>query len=144
MRPIDADAMIKFIQDGLNSKDPNKQFGNDAVQIMAEIEFAPTIFPRDWTPCAEGLPDAEELFDIRDSYDLKRYWVTLDYESGNGTTRHVHQLAYAKSYIGFPAVDHVGWMEISGSWFANGKVIAWKYIDPYRADDTTGKVREEK
>ena len=53
-RLIDANPIVKFIQDGLNSKDTNKQFGNDAVQILAEIEFAPTvdawIYPKPYNP----------------------------------------------------------------------------------------------
>ncbi len=40
---IDADNLKKFIEDGLNYKgpDPRKQFGHDAIEILAEIEYAP-------------------------------------------------------------------------------------------------------
>ncbi len=40
---IDADNLRKFIEDGLNYKgpDPRKQFGHDAIEILAEIEYAP-------------------------------------------------------------------------------------------------------
>lgn len=38
---IDKRPIIKFIQDGLNRK--YNPFGYDAVEILSEIEFAPTI-----------------------------------------------------------------------------------------------------
>lgn len=78
MRPIDADVIVKFIESKLNEKDPNKQFGNDAVQILAEIEFTPTIAsPRDWTPCAEGqnLPTKDGIYLV--TYKLAEYGVAL-------------------------------------------------------------------
>lgn len=40
---IDAEPIKKFIVDGLNNKEPNKAFGHDAIEILAEIEYAPTI-----------------------------------------------------------------------------------------------------
>ena len=43
MRLIDADAIEKFIEDGLNNPDKLKAFGHDAVEIMTEVHYAPTI-----------------------------------------------------------------------------------------------------
>ena len=43
MRRIDADEIENFIVNGLNEKDPLKQFGHDAIEILAEIHCAPTI-----------------------------------------------------------------------------------------------------
>ena len=40
---IDAEPIKKFIADGLNNPDPMKAFGHDAIEILAEIEYAPTI-----------------------------------------------------------------------------------------------------
>ena len=42
-RLIDIEPVKKFIVDGLNSKEPNKAFGHDAIEILAEIEYAPTV-----------------------------------------------------------------------------------------------------
>lgn len=39
MRLIDAEPISKLIQDGLNSG----KFGYDAIEILAEIQFAPTV-----------------------------------------------------------------------------------------------------
>lgn len=39
MRLIDSEPLVKFITDGLNSG----KFGNDAVEILTEIEYAPTV-----------------------------------------------------------------------------------------------------
>lgn len=38
-RLIDANPIIKFIQDGLN----NGEFGYDQIKVMGEIQYAPTI-----------------------------------------------------------------------------------------------------
>ena len=43
MRLIDADAIEKFIVDGLNNPDKAKAFGHDAIEILAEVHYAPTI-----------------------------------------------------------------------------------------------------
>ena len=40
-RLIDADKLIRFIENGLNKN--NNPFGYDAVEILTEIEFDPTI-----------------------------------------------------------------------------------------------------
>ena len=60
MRLGDLDAIEKFIVDGLNNPDKLKAFGHDAIEIMTEVHYAPTIdavpvvrgrwepFPEDW------------------------------------------------------------------------------------------------
>jgi len=42
-RLIDAKPIMKFIVDGLNNPDLKKAFGHDAIEILAEIEYAPTV-----------------------------------------------------------------------------------------------------
>ena len=42
-RLIDKEPIKQFIEDGLNNPDPKKAFGYDAIQILAEIEYAPTV-----------------------------------------------------------------------------------------------------
>ena len=42
-RLIDAEPIKKFIVDGLNNPDPKKAFGHDAIEILTEIEYAPTV-----------------------------------------------------------------------------------------------------
>ncbi|NCC04795.1 MAG: hypothetical protein EOM37_12335 [Proteobacteria bacterium] len=74
--------------------------------------------PRDWTPCAEGLPKKE--------------------------TDNV-LICYLDKY-GFAEVG-IGWYWVpNGKWYNEEKgnaidVLAWQPLPaPYRADDTTGKV----
>ena len=40
-RLIDVEPILKFIQDGLN----NGEFGNDVIQVMTEIQYAPAVIP---------------------------------------------------------------------------------------------------
>lgn len=40
---IDAEPIKKFIMDGLNNPNPKKAFGYDAIEILAEIEYAPEV-----------------------------------------------------------------------------------------------------
>jgi hypothetical protein len=42
-RLIDANPIVQFIMDGLNNPDKLKALGHDAIEILAEIEFAPTV-----------------------------------------------------------------------------------------------------
>ena len=59
MRPIDADPIEKFIEDGLNNPDKLKAFGHDAVEILAEIHCAPTIDPASLCPnCGAKMKEA--------------------------------------------------------------------------------------
>lgn len=43
MRLMDPEPIKKFIVDGLNNPDVKEAFGHDAITILAEIEYAPTI-----------------------------------------------------------------------------------------------------
>lgn len=43
MRLIDAEPIKKFIVDGLNNPDLKKAFGHAAIEILTEIEYAPTV-----------------------------------------------------------------------------------------------------
>lgn len=43
MAYIEKEPIIEFIQKGLNDPDKTKAFGFDAIQILAEIEFAPEV-----------------------------------------------------------------------------------------------------
>lgn len=42
-RLIDKEPIKKFIVDGLNNPNRMKAFGHDAIEILAEIEYAPTV-----------------------------------------------------------------------------------------------------
>lgn len=68
MRLIDAEPIEKYIEDGLNCKDPKKQFGHDAIEILTEIHYAPTIAPQPNDPLT-----LEELREM-DDFDV---WVTF-------------------------------------------------------------------
>ena len=50
-RLIDAEPIKKFIVDGLNNPDLKKAFGHDAIEILTEIEYAPTV---DAVPVVHG------------------------------------------------------------------------------------------
>lgn len=39
---IKKEAVIKFIENGLNNPDKTKSFGHDAIEIMAEVQYMPT------------------------------------------------------------------------------------------------------
>ena len=38
---IKKEAVIKFIENGLNNPDKTKSFGHDAIEIMAEVRYIP-------------------------------------------------------------------------------------------------------
>ena len=38
---IKKEAVIKFIENGLNNPDKTKSFGHDAIEIMAEVQYMP-------------------------------------------------------------------------------------------------------
>lgn len=52
-RLVDATPIIKFIEDGLNNPDKSKAFGHDAIEILTEIEFAPTVDAVEVVRCKE-------------------------------------------------------------------------------------------
>ena len=43
MALIEKEPIIQFIEDGLNNPDKKKAFGYDAIEILSEIEYAPTV-----------------------------------------------------------------------------------------------------
>lgn len=49
-RLIEAEPILKFIQDGLNSG----KFGNDVIQVMTEIQYAPAVIPPERLPSGTG------------------------------------------------------------------------------------------
>ena len=55
MRLIDAEPIEKFIEDGLNNPDKLKAFGHDAIEVLTEIHFAPTIDPASLRPKGEWI-----------------------------------------------------------------------------------------
>lgn len=79
-----------------------------------------------WTPCAEGLPT-----------NSARYKVTLQVGSEAG-------MWLVTAIIPYRYCDGVGeWILPKSDWLIYG-VIAWTKADePYRADDTTGKAKED-
>ena len=83
-----------------------------------ELAIAALESPRDWTPCAEGLPE-------------KRKTCLITYACGE------------QMYIGISQYinERYGWTNIYDS---SKTVLAWQPLPaPYRADDTTGKVKED-
>ena len=71
--------------------------------------------PRDWTPCADGMPTADGTYDVTLKSEFGRYFIEQNARFENGE-----------------------WLTESDT----GKVLAWMSpVAPYRADDTTGKVK---
>ena len=98
-------------------------FASDLIsQLCAEIET-----PRDWTPCAEGLPK-----------ESGRYIVT------------VKRTVLGKETEFTSERDFYVYLSAGHKWESTGivdeNIIAWmpKFKPaPYRSDDTTGKVKED-
>ena len=89
--------------------------------------------PRDWTPCAEGEPE-----------NNKPCYVTVKKTWDNGTSNlYVLDGYYAKGSW----FDKGGWkINSHGAYPWDCDAIAWKLNvapEPYRADDTTGKVDDD-
>ena len=73
----------------------------------------------DWTPCAEGLPKDDMA-------------VYVSYE------------VFGNYYPTIAFIKNGEWANIYGYRMNKEKVVAWLHLPaPYRADDTTGKVKEE-
>ena len=123
MRLIDADAVLHEISTDAWDNHPLRYTEQEARNL---IEQAPTIDPRDWTPCAEGLPDAF------DGEPKDAPWYLC---SKNNGTRCI--LVYQKC----GTVDD--WRTITGLGTSDSVVAYIKLPSHYRADDTTGKVKEE-
>ena len=94
--------------------------------LLGVIENISIIAPPDWTPCAEGMPTHSA-----------RYKVTLQVGSEAGTWLET-------AIIPYRYCDGTGeWILPKSDWMIYG-VIAWTKADePYRADDTTGKVKDD-
>lgn len=71
MRLIDAEPIKKFIVDGLNNPDLKKAFGHDAIEILTEIEYAPTV---DAVPVVHGRWRLRsKTIKLMDDYDEEFY-----------------------------------------------------------------------
>lgn len=73
---IEKEPIKKFIENGLNNPDPKKAFGHDAIEILAEIEFAPTVDAVEVVRCKDcrwrnnkGCPYMNYNAAARDDYD---------------------------------------------------------------------------
>ena len=53
MAYIKKEPMIEFIRKGLNNSDKSKAFGHDAIEILAELEYAPTADVVEVVRCSE-------------------------------------------------------------------------------------------
>ena len=108
----------------------------DAVRVVTQaIESMPV-----WTPCSDGMPEDDDRFCA---------WMQLEATidtNGRRATRTVGRFYsptlkkwfWADGWTGYPTEDGKGIED------ANiGNVVAWRYPAPYRADDTTGKVKED-
>ena len=71
-RLIDAEPIKKFIVDGLNNPDLKKAFGHDAIEILTEIEYAPTV-------------DAVEVIYCKDCARCKKGYCTIRKDSWGAT-----------------------------------------------------------
>lgn len=129
MRLIDAEPIIKFIEDGLNEKDPQKHIGYDGIRIMTEIQFAPTIESQRpvWTPCDKGLPDADDIYDLD---NRKQYWCTVAQRIGEEI---VDTYGATMEYVQYKC-GHAFWMYYGSreSLSSNEIVLAWQPLpEPY-------------
>ena len=68
--------IVEFITKGLNNPDKDKAFGHDAIEILAEIEYAPTadveeVRHGEWTVCSDLPKPKIEIRQVvaRTSYD---------------------------------------------------------------------------
>lgn len=82
----DIDPIIDFIEKGLNNPDKTKAFGYDAIEILTEIEYAPTadvveVRHGNWIDdhcnrfhCSD-CGKTYQLGSVQTIYDVKRCWV---------------------------------------------------------------------
>ena len=139
MRLIDGDELIERWAFGMYDTDDGTI--RQVVAVKA-IEDMPNIAPRDWKPCAEGLPEEheqtypvydEQTFAVIDArYEMVSDVCAVTVKSPNGAI--------------FSAVD----LTVNGKWETYERmeedhtVVAWQPLPaPYRADDTMGKVKED-
>lgn len=97
MRLIDAEPIEKYIENGLNEKDPAKRFGHDAIEIMAEIHYAPTIAQPPNNPMTmdelqemDGNPVwVYNLYNISRKCSIVEYMTSEDVFFTDGTVRRI-------------------------------------------------------
>ena len=134
MRLIDADACREdFMQEVYAEleSDPDNVRANRIIDLF---DMMPTIeSPRDWTPCAEGMPTKEQAM-VVNSY--RHFHVTITDSTGKRSDA-VEDCAWRnEEWYMFEYNCNI----LKTEWVA----VAWKaYPTPYRADDTTGKVKED-
>lgn len=114
MRLIDADWVLAALGVFNDRKHGDAHFFNGIASAEEIVEHAPTIATRDWTPCAEGIPEVQ-----------KDVHVTILENNGRltRTEAYIHRFDgvwhYAKSPLQLVA----------------GTVIAWQsYPAPYNPD----------
>ncbi len=119
----------------LSPKDVAKWDGELLVMGLGYVINAPTIESSpDWTPCAEGLPTPEQA--VID-HDYQKFFVTLQNLDGK---RFIERCAYRcerwwmfdyQCYVDETHAIALAWMPCPTTPY-----------NPYRADDTTGKAKE--
>ena len=104
---IEREALLKFIENGINNPDRKEAFGYDAVEILGKVQYMPAadVAPvRRWIPVAERLPEKnkEVVGWYKDNpFSPFRYGIV----SWNG---HGWVFTYAQRYV--DAVTH--WMPL--------------------------------
>ena len=118
MRLIDADALIAKFESAKQGSDLRDTLYLCGVQAV--IATFPTLeSPRDWTPCAEGLPTKAGTYLVTYKESSERLGIEWK--------RDVCRARFTKA----------GW---TFNRMACRTVLAWQPLPaPYRADDTTGK-----
>ena len=127
MRLIDADALIEGANEALGRFKAEK-----TVQMLrfhkSMIEDAPTIERLDWTPCADGLPTNPNV-----ACSLTVYNDDIFGEP---------QIVLLPWYAAYNS-EIKQWVTADGV-EVEEEVLAWMPCpEHYRADDTTGKVKED-
>ena len=62
MAYIKKEPITKFITDGLNNPDKSKAFGHDAIEILTEIEYAPTADVVEVVRCKDCIHRSKDDF----------------------------------------------------------------------------------
>lgn len=146
MRLIDADALLKEM-------DYHFRHLGRAEEVCNMINSLPTLeSPRDWTPCAERLPTNERK-GIWEEYEVtvcESHYPTCSYDPCDAP--------YSKEIVTTALFDDeqkiwhicrskeaINALLKEDDYPLNGDVIvAWRDLPaPYRADDTTGNVKED-
>ena len=91
MELIDKKPIIDFIKKGLNNPNKEEAFGHDAIQILAEIEYAPVLEKFDGIKIQKG------------------YWTVVDGDQCSNCGHYLSDIMDADSYyaIGFVIDDIV-------------------------------------